>query len=126
MKTYLPLVLIVGGVHLALIFGLTLLSNLPPGHNALESGPQLPAEALQGDCALHHVARTAGPVQVTYGNLAVAREYLDARAKLFPNAWYYIEGGTEMTPGSPRQVTVKYCPNCRVAEQRWRAQFARR
>lgn len=126
MKTYLPLVLVVGGVHLALIFVLTLSGNLAARNNSPERGVDLPMEALQKDCALHRISRSTGAVQVTYGSPAVAREYLDARARFFPNAWYYVEGGAEAMPDSPRQATVRFCPTCRAAEQRWRAQFARR
>lgn len=126
MKTYLPLVLVVGGVHLALIFVLTLSSNLAARNNSSEREMNVPLEALQKDCALHRISRSTGAVQVTYGNLAVAREYLDARARFFPNAWYYVPGGAEATPDSPRQATVRYCPTCRATEQRWRAQFASR
>ena len=126
MKTYLKLVLVVGGVHLALILVLTLSGNLSARNNLPERAINVPAEALQKDCALHRVARATGGVQVTYGNLVVAREYLEAKARLFPNAWYYVEGGAEASPDSPKQATVRYCPACRAAEQRWRAQFLRR
>jgi hypothetical protein len=126
MKNYLPLVLVVGGVHLALFLVLTLSGNLSARNNPPEHNINVPAAALQTDCALHRIARATGAVQVTYGNLSVAREYLDARTRFFPNAWYYLEGGAEAGPDSPKQATVRYCSTCRVAEQRWRAQFARR
>ena len=126
MKTYLPLVLVVGGVHLALILVLTLSGNLSARNNLSERVINVPAEALQKDCALHRIARATGGVQVTYGNPVVAREYLEAKARLFPNAWYYVQGGAEASPDSPKQATVRYCPTCRAAEQRWRAQFSRR
>jgi hypothetical protein len=125
-KTYLPLVLVVGGVHLALILVLALSGNLSARNNLPERAINVPAGALQKDCALHRIARVTGGVQVTYGNPAVAREYLEAKASLFPNAWYYIEGGAEAGPDSPKQATVRYCPTCRAAEQRWRSQFSRR
>jgi hypothetical protein len=126
MKTYLKLVLVVGGVHLALILVLTLSGNLSARNNLPERAINVPAEALQKDCTLHRIARAAGGAQVTYGNLAVARPYLEAKARLFPNAWYYVEGGAEAGPESPKQAMVRYCPTCRAAEQRWRAQFLRR
>jgi len=126
MKTYLPIVLVIGGVHLALIFLLTLLGNLPAMSESKAQSIEVPAEALQKDCALHRVSRSTGAVQVTYGSPAVAHAYLDARARYFPNAWYFIEGGAEITSDGPRQATVRFCPTCRAAEQRWRTQFARR
>jgi len=127
MKTYLPLVLVVGGVHLALIVVLTLSGNLSARSHPKTHNIEVPTEALQKHCALHRVAHATGIVQVTYGNrAAVAPQYVDAKARYFPNAWYYIEGGAEATPESPRQMTVRYCPTCRGAEQRWRAQFSRR
>ena len=126
MKTYLKLVLVVGGVHLALIFVLTLSGNLSARNNLPEHPIHVPAEALQKDCPLHRMARVTGGVQVTYGNPAVAREYLEAKARFFPNAWYYVEGGAEASPDSAKQATVHYCPACRAAEQRWRAQYSRR
>jgi len=127
MKTYLPIVLVIGGVHLALIFVLTLLGNLPARSESKIQNIEVPAEALRKDCELHRIARTAGAVQVTYGNpAAVAPEYLAAKARFFPNGWYYLDGGAEASPDGPRQVTVRFCPTCRAAEQRWRAQFARR
>jgi len=125
-KTYLPLVLVVGGVHLALVLVLTLSGNLSARNNLPERTINVPVEARQKDCALHRIARATGGVQVTYGNLVIAREYLEAKARFFPNAWYYVEGGAEATPGSPKQATVRYCHTCRAAEQQWRAQFSRR
>jgi hypothetical protein len=127
MKTYLPLVLVVGGVHLALILVLTITGSLSARSESKLQNVEVPAEALRKDCEVHRIARATGVVQVTYGNpVAVAQEYLDAKARYFPNGWYYLEGGAEAAPESPRQATVRFCPTCRAAEQRWRAQFARR
>jgi hypothetical protein len=127
MKTYLPVVLVVGGVHLALIFVLTIIGSLSARNGLPDQGIVLPAHALQKECTLHRVARMSGAVQVTYGEPgAVAREYLEARSRSFPNAWFYVDGGLAATPDSPRQATVRYCPTCRATEQRWRAQFASR
>ena len=49
MKTYLPIVLVIGGVHLALIFVLTLLGNLPARSESKIQDIEVPAEALRRD-----------------------------------------------------------------------------
>ena len=126
-KTYLPLVLVVGGVHLALIVVLTLSGNLSARSHPKSHDVDVPAEALQQQCALHRVAHATGVVQVIYGNRAVvAPQYTNAKARYFPNAWFFIEAGAEAAPESPRQMSVRYCPACRAVEQRWRKQFSSR
>ena len=127
MKTYLPLVLVIGGVHLALIVVLTLSGNLSARSHPKSHDVDVPAEALRKHCALHRVANATGVVQVIYGNQAVvAPQYADAKARYFPNAWFFVEGGAEATSESPRQMTVRYCPTCRAVEKRWRSQFSGR
>lgn len=127
MKTYLPVVLVVGGLHIALIFVLTIASSLSARSRPPHPEFELPTEALLKDCALHRTVRTSGTAPVTYGNSGtVAREYLEAKARYFPNAWFYIEGGAKAAPDSLRQATVRYCPTCRATAQRWRAQFSNR
>jgi hypothetical protein len=126
-KTYLPLVLVVGGVHLALIVVLTLSGNFSARSHPKNDDVDVPAEALQKHCALHRVAHATGIVQVIYGNRAVvAPQYTNAKARYFPNAWFFLEGGAEAVPESSRQMTVRYCPTCRAVEQRWRKQFSSR
>jgi hypothetical protein len=126
-KTYLPLVLVVGGVHLALIVVLTLSGNLSARSHPKSHNIEAPVEALRQHCELHRVARAAGMVQVIYGKQqTVAPQYTDAKTRYFPNAWFFIGSGAEATPESPRQATVRYCPTCRAVEKRWRAQFSGR
>jgi hypothetical protein len=126
MKRYLPVILVVGGVHLALLLILTVSSNLSARTGSPTPVVQGPAEALRESCSVHRVAHVPGIAQVNHGKAATAATYLNARTRLFPNSWYFVESGAVTDAESPQQASVRYCPSCRIAEQRWREQYARR
>jgi len=63
---------------------------------------------------VHGVARIQETVPIAYGLLMNDDPaFGEAEEKLFPNAWHYISGGCCFMSDSPKNETIRYCPECR-------------
>jgi hypothetical protein len=83
--------------------------------------PHVPDTARSNYCTFHGHARTETVVRLTYGTPLPDASYnahRQAQQTLFPNAWNYVHAGC--TCYTATQTVVRYCPQCRAEEQRWK------
>jgi len=82
--------------------------------------PPIPDAALSNYCSLHAQARSDAIVPLAYGTPPPDASYAHRHAQqtLFPNAWSYVYAGCMGYTAT--QTVVRYCPQCRVAERRWK------
>lgn len=71
-------------------------------------------------CEIHGVHLKKDTVEIHYGMPASPPAGFDgSRESDFPNANTSIRGGCLIGPDQPETRSVKYCPQCRVAEKEW-------
>ncbi|MGB7624023.1 MAG: hypothetical protein WBN92_16880 [Terriglobia bacterium] len=72
-------------------------------------------------CEVHKIQLKKARVRVVYG---LPLEAVDPKARKartqFPNANSYAGGGCIVSREAPRTEEVLYCPECRIAEKKWR------
>lgn len=70
-------------------------------------------------CPIHETDLLEGTASIAYGLIMLPEGYFEARDRLFPLANATFMGGCIVSDDSPREETVKYCPDCRHAEELW-------
>ena len=70
-------------------------------------------------CPVHGLTLPEDTVAIQYGLPAFVAEYEEARKAQFPESHVHVLGGCVIEPTSPQRARVRYCPECRVARQRW-------
>ena len=71
-------------------------------------------------CLVHNTARIEEIVPIAYGLPGRPDPaYAAAETNSFPNTWYRVPGGCCVEPET--EEMVRYCPECRKTERRWRA-----
>jgi hypothetical protein len=70
-------------------------------------------------CPLHDHPLAEDAVPIAYGLIRSDPDELRARQDLYPFANVSVAGGCVISPGSPKQALVRYCPDCREARTAW-------
>jgi hypothetical protein len=70
-------------------------------------------------CEVHHTALNVENVPIIYGLIGFMPGYFEAKQRDFPHASSAVMGGCVISSASPKEQTVKFCPQCRLAEKRW-------
>lgn len=70
-----------------------------------------------GVCHVHGCPLQRGAAQVVYGLVFPDPEERPARRRLFPNARTVVLGGCRVGPETTWEV--RFCPDCRAAEESW-------
>lgn len=99
--------LVVGG---ALAFAKTRASNVEPLSKS---------DAALTKCEVHGVALQTEDVPIMYGLMGAMPGFYEAQKRAFPHASSVVMGGCIVSDNSPKFQTVKFCPQCRVAQKRW-------
>lgn len=70
-------------------------------------------------CEVHGVTLQVEMTPISYGLMTIeSPQEQQVRQNQFPHAGHAF-GGCIVAPNSPRSAIIKFCPQCRLAEEQW-------